>query len=158
MFETLPKLQYSLGFIVIFKRKKKPLDFLFFFFNKPTKNHDRRRRRRPTLGTNPQTPTIETTPTLGTNPQITKMILVWVQRKESLRSNHCRWWQWWSEEEPRRIGYGCSEGRRDDVSLLRCCNDGQRDEHQIGPPPIVAMMVRGRGDDASLLLLLGSKD
>ena len=57
------------------------------------------------------------------------------------------------EEEPRRIGYGCSEGRGDDASLLRCCDDGRRDELQIGPLPIVVMMVRGRGDDALLLLL-----
>ncbi|KAL0013364.1 hypothetical protein SO802_000433 [Lithocarpus litseifolius] len=53
----------------------------------------------------------------------------------------------------KRIGYGCSKSRGNDASLLRCCDDGRRDELQIEPRSIVAMMVGGRGDDASLLLL-----
>ena len=32
-------------------------------------------------------------------------------REMSLRSNHHRWWRWWSEEEPRRLGHGSLENR-----------------------------------------------
>ena len=52
----------------------------------------------------------KTTPTLKINPQIVKMVLVWVERDE-LSSDHHRWWQWWSEEKPKRLCHGISKSR-----------------------------------------------
>ena len=41
----------------------------------------------------------------------------WKFRKQRLRSNHYRWWQWLSEEKPRRLGHGSSESRGNGSSV-----------------------------------------
>ena len=42
----------------------------------------------------------------------------WFGFKEmSLRSDHRQWWQWWSEEEPRRLGHGSLESRGNGSSV-----------------------------------------
>ena len=41
----------------------------------------------------------------------------WKFRKQRLRSDHYRWWQWLSEEKLRRLGHGSSESRGNGSSV-----------------------------------------
>ena len=63
-------------------------------------------------------------------------------REMSLRSNHHRWWRWWSKEEPRRLGHGSLENRRNGSSVQANFSHLERSPPRFSLIMGVALLIR----------------